>query len=116
MRSRWRGDKFKELLWNCSTTYTVQEFEKEMEEVRKLNQECYEWLKQIPPQHSARSHFTGLTMLYIIIYDNYCCILVMHPLWSPYFRERVVWGNHQIKSILLVQGHYGYFILFSCYD
>nr|KAJ0200387.1 hypothetical protein LSAT_V11C600312110 [Lactuca sativa] len=39
MRSRWRGDKFKELLWNCSTTYTVQEFEKEMEEVRKLNQE-----------------------------------------------------------------------------
>nr|KAJ0211262.1 hypothetical protein LSAT_V11C400228420 [Lactuca sativa] len=86
MRSRWRRDKFKELLWNCSTTYTVQEFEKEMEEVRKLNQECYEWLKQIPPQHWARSHFTGLTMLYIIIYDNYCCILVMHPLWSPYFR------------------------------
>ncbi|CAI9304457.1 unnamed protein product [Lactuca saligna] len=41
MRSRWRADKFKELLWNCSTTYIVQEFEKEMEEVRKLNQECY---------------------------------------------------------------------------
>lgn len=100
MRSRWRGDKFKELLWNCSTTYTVQEFEKEMEEVRKLNQECYEWLKQIPPQHWARSHFTGLTMLYIIIYDNYCCILVMHPLWSPYFRERASCWYRGIMGIL----------------
>ncbi|CAI9267040.1 unnamed protein product [Lactuca saligna] len=67
MRSRWRGDKFKELLWNCSTTYTVQEFEKEMEEVRKLNQECYEWLKQIPPQHWARSHFTGALWVFYII-------------------------------------------------
>nr|KAJ0207297.1 hypothetical protein LSAT_V11C500268620 [Lactuca sativa] len=71
MRSRWRGDKFKELLWNCSTTYTVQGFEKEMEKVRKLNQECYEWLKQIPPQHSARSHFTGRAHSDIVI-NNIC--------------------------------------------
>ncbi|CAI9261781.1 unnamed protein product [Lactuca saligna] len=30
-----------------------------MEEVRKLNNDAYEWLKNIPPQHWSRSHFTG---------------------------------------------------------
>ncbi|XP_023755998.1 uncharacterized protein LOC111904468 [Lactuca sativa] len=29
-----------------------------MEEVRKLNNDAYEWLKNIPPQHWSRSHFT----------------------------------------------------------
>nr|KAJ0212320.1 hypothetical protein LSAT_V11C400182410 [Lactuca sativa] len=40
MRSCWRGDEFKELLWNCSTSCTEQEFEKGIEEIRKLNQDC----------------------------------------------------------------------------
>ncbi|CAI9300523.1 unnamed protein product [Lactuca saligna] len=30
-----------------------------MDEVRKLNNDAYEWFKNIPPQHWSRSHFTG---------------------------------------------------------
>ncbi|CAI9283347.1 unnamed protein product [Lactuca saligna] len=35
------------------------EFHHAMEEFKKLNNDCYEWVKSIPPQHWARSHFTG---------------------------------------------------------
>nr|KAJ0217967.1 hypothetical protein LSAT_V11C300138950 [Lactuca sativa] len=30
-----------------------------MEELRKLNNDCHEWVKAIPPQHWSRVHFTG---------------------------------------------------------
>nr|KAJ0215111.1 hypothetical protein LSAT_V11C300126000 [Lactuca sativa] len=34
-------------------------FQRSMEELRKLNNDVYEWLKNIPPQHWSRSHFTS---------------------------------------------------------
>nr|KAJ0206541.1 hypothetical protein LSAT_V11C500271090 [Lactuca sativa] len=48
------------------TPKLLEQFKKGMEEVRKLNQECYEWIKQIPPQHWARrSHFD-------VVINNIC--------------------------------------------
>nr|KAJ0190824.1 hypothetical protein LSAT_V11C800445540 [Lactuca sativa] len=29
------------------------------QKLRKLNNDCYEWVKYIPPQHWSRAHFTG---------------------------------------------------------
>ncbi|CAI9273035.1 unnamed protein product [Lactuca saligna] len=59
MKKNWRGKVFKDLLWECATTSNVQHFHQAMEKLKKLNNDAYEWLKQIPPQSWARSHFTG---------------------------------------------------------
>ncbi|CAI9266386.1 unnamed protein product [Lactuca saligna] len=42
-----------------------------MEELKKLNKDCYEWLKKIPPQHWSRSHFTGRAHSDVIL-NNLC--------------------------------------------
>ena len=62
MKLEWRGQQFKELLWRCATSPTVQLFEKNMDEIRRTNKELYDWLKLIPPQHWSRSHFSGKNM------------------------------------------------------
>ncbi|CAI9303017.1 unnamed protein product [Lactuca saligna] len=59
MKKNWRGKVFKDLLWECATTSNVQHFHQAMEKLKKLNNDAYEWLKQIPPQSWARSHFTA---------------------------------------------------------
>nr|KAJ0188756.1 hypothetical protein LSAT_V11C900480270 [Lactuca sativa] len=59
MKKNWRGKVFKDLPWECATTSNVQHFHQAMEKLKKLNNDAYEWLKQIPPQSWARSHFTG---------------------------------------------------------
>ncbi|GJY19098.1 mutator type transposase [Tanacetum coccineum] len=58
MKLQWRGKLFKELLWRCATTTTVTHFNRVMEEVKQANKDVYDWLKDIPPQHWARSHFS----------------------------------------------------------
>ncbi|GKD75180.1 mutator type transposase, partial [Tanacetum coccineum] len=42
-----------------STSPKVQLFKKNMEELRRINKEVYDWLKLISPHHWARSHFSG---------------------------------------------------------
>nr|KAJ0200208.1 hypothetical protein LSAT_V11C600323620 [Lactuca sativa] len=59
MKQKWRGKEFKDYLWKCATTTIVQQVNLAMEELKKLNNDAYEWLKAIPPQHWSRSHFTG---------------------------------------------------------
>ena len=60
MKKMWRGKVFQDMLWNCASTTTIQEFNHAMEDLRKLNNDCYEWVKAISPQHWSRAHFTGL--------------------------------------------------------
>ncbi|CAI9293766.1 unnamed protein product [Lactuca saligna] len=55
MKANWRAKQFKDLLWDCAKASIVQQFQQSMEELRKLNNDVYEWLK---PQHWSRSHFT----------------------------------------------------------
>ncbi|CAI9286008.1 unnamed protein product [Lactuca saligna] len=71
MRKQWRGKPFEDLLWTCATATHVQQFNKGMEELKKLNKDCYEWLKKIPPQHWSRSHFTGRAHSDVIL-NNLC--------------------------------------------
>nr|KAJ0194627.1 hypothetical protein LSAT_V11C700372600 [Lactuca sativa] len=71
MRKQWRGKPFEDLLWTCATATHVQQFNKGMEELKKLNKDCYEWLKKIPPQHRSRFHFTGRAHSDVIL-NNLC--------------------------------------------
>ncbi|GJY40675.1 mutator type transposase [Tanacetum coccineum] len=58
MKLQWKGKLFKELLWRCATATNVTHFNIVMEEVKQANKKVYDWLKDIPPQHWARSHFS----------------------------------------------------------
>nr|KAJ0217985.1 hypothetical protein LSAT_V11C300103090 [Lactuca sativa] len=59
MKKIWRGKVFQDMLWNCASTTTIQEFNHVMEELRKLKNDYYKWVKAIPPQHWSRAHFTA---------------------------------------------------------
>nr|KAJ0193739.1 hypothetical protein LSAT_V11C800405860 [Lactuca sativa] len=64
MKKQWRGRIFQETLWNCATVTTVQEFHHAMEEFKKLNNDCYEWLVKYASLNfncnAGRAHCDGL--------------------------------------------------------
>ncbi|CAI9284036.1 unnamed protein product [Lactuca saligna] len=71
MRKTWRTNEYKEHLWNCATTTTVPEFNHRMQQFSSYDIEAYNWLKQIPPQHWERSHFTGRAVSDMLL-NNLC--------------------------------------------
>ncbi|CAI9283812.1 unnamed protein product [Lactuca saligna] len=71
MRKTWRTNEYKEHLWNCATATTVPEFNHRMQQFSSYDVEAYNWLKQIPPQHWARSHFTGRAVSDMLL-NNLC--------------------------------------------
>jgi hypothetical protein len=56
MKLQWRGKFYKDLLWRCATASTVPYFDKAMDELKRVNDKAYEYLKKIPPQHWSRSY------------------------------------------------------------
>ncbi|GKB30854.1 retrotransposon-related protein [Tanacetum coccineum] len=50
---------YKDLLWRSTPATSVKEFEKCMLELKTMNPKAHEWLNKIPPEHWARSHFSG---------------------------------------------------------
>ncbi|KAK1425488.1 hypothetical protein QVD17_20840 [Tagetes erecta] len=69
--TKWRGHMFKDLLWKCASATTVPQFEHHMETIRKQDVGLYNWLKEIPPRHWSRSHFTGKAKCDILL-NNLC--------------------------------------------
>ncbi|KAJ9555992.1 hypothetical protein OSB04_010606 [Centaurea solstitialis] len=59
MKLRWRGKEFQVQLWKCAAAATVPEFQEAMNELKSMSVQCHDWLKQIPPHHWSRAHFTG---------------------------------------------------------
>ncbi|GJY39256.1 transposase, MuDR [Tanacetum coccineum] len=71
---QWRGKLFKELLWRCDTATTVSHFNRVMEEVKQANKDVYDWLKDISPQHWARSYFSARPHCDVLL-NNMCEVL-----------------------------------------
>ncbi|KAL4585616.1 hypothetical protein LXL04_010239 [Taraxacum kok-saghyz] len=71
MRKFWKTTEYKDHLWKCSAATTVPEFENCMTELSHFDRETFEWLKKIPPQHWARSHFSGRAGTDIVL-NNLC--------------------------------------------
>ncbi|GKA18086.1 hypothetical protein Tco_0697923 [Tanacetum coccineum] len=59
MKHGWCRQAYKDLLWRSASSISVKEFEKCMLEIKKINPKAHEWLNKIPPEHWARSYFTG---------------------------------------------------------
>ncbi|GKC72409.1 mutator type transposase, partial [Tanacetum coccineum] len=55
----WMGQLYKECLWKCVTSTTIQYFDKNMDELKDTCKDAYEWLKKIPPVNWSRSHFSN---------------------------------------------------------
>nr|KAJ0220802.1 hypothetical protein LSAT_V11C200091720 [Lactuca sativa] len=62
MKKQWRTKEYKDHLRDCATATTVTEFNHFMHQFSLYDKSAYEWLKSIPPQHWAKSHFTGYAM------------------------------------------------------
>nr|KAJ0213876.1 hypothetical protein LSAT_V11C400173310 [Lactuca sativa] len=71
MRKRWRQTEYRDHLWRCASATTIPEFEHLMKEFSQYEKEACEWLKQIPPKHWARSHFSGRAVSDVLI-SNMC--------------------------------------------
>ncbi|XP_052623814.1 uncharacterized protein LOC111889772 [Lactuca sativa] len=71
MRKRWRQTEYKDHLWRCASATTIPEFEHLMKEFSQYDKETCEWLKQIPPKHWARSHFSRRAVSDVLI-SNMC--------------------------------------------
>ncbi|KAJ9548062.1 hypothetical protein OSB04_020605 [Centaurea solstitialis] len=71
MKQSWKGKVYNDMLWRCASATTIPQFHAEMEELRKFNAETYNWLKQIPPHHWSRSHFTGRAVCDVLL-NNMC--------------------------------------------
>ncbi|KAK1415281.1 hypothetical protein QVD17_31059 [Tagetes erecta] len=71
MKPRWRGQMYKELLWSCASATTVQSFEKRMKHISTVDPALHDWLKEIPPKHWCRSHFSGRAKCDVLL-NNLC--------------------------------------------
>nr|XP_043611493.1 uncharacterized protein LOC122583125 [Erigeron canadensis] len=74
MKQQWRGTAYKNHLWRCAIANIVQEFNKCMLDFKSYNEAAYNWLVKIPPQHWARSHFTGRAKSDVLL-NNMCEVL-----------------------------------------
>nr|KAJ0225055.1 hypothetical protein LSAT_V11C100025760 [Lactuca sativa] len=71
MKKQWRTKEYKDHLWDCATATTVLEFNHFMHQFSLYDKSAYEWLKSIPPQHLAKSHFTGRATIDMLL-NNLC--------------------------------------------
>ncbi|GKA72198.1 hypothetical protein Tco_0778414, partial [Tanacetum coccineum] len=71
----WCGQAYKDLLWRYVSATSVKEFEKCMLKLKKMNPKAHEWLNKIPPEHWARSHFSGRAKSDLLL-NNICEIIM----------------------------------------
>nr|XP_043612779.1 uncharacterized protein LOC122584785 [Erigeron canadensis] len=70
---RQQGQVYQDFLWKAVNSPTVAEFNKVMEDLKKVKQEAYNWLKEIPPRHWSKSVFRG--QVYKDLLFNLCFIM-----------------------------------------
>ncbi|XP_076890508.1 uncharacterized protein LOC143541617 [Bidens hawaiensis] len=90
MKIIWRGQQFKDLLWNCASATTPPQFDRVMERIRKLSPSLHQWVKEIPPKSWTTSHFSGRAK----------CDVLLNNLCEVFNRQLVVGRNKPIVSCL----------------
>ncbi|GKF01005.1 hypothetical protein Tco_0027928, partial [Tanacetum coccineum] len=61
-----------ELYRNSNFTFVSDRQKLAMEELKEFNNEAYEWLNAIPPQHWTRSHFSSIKAKSDVLLNNMC--------------------------------------------
>ncbi|RYR76890.1 hypothetical protein Ahy_A01g001403 isoform C [Arachis hypogaea] len=57
-RKRFPGLQLKQLMWRCAKATHWRDWERNMAELKVVNQEAYKYLNAIPPRYWSRSRFT----------------------------------------------------------
>ncbi|GKD59778.1 hypothetical protein Tco_1297287 [Tanacetum coccineum] len=84
------NDGQKDLLWRSASSTSIKDFEKCMLEPKKMNPKAHEWLNKIPPEHWARSHFSGRAKSDLLL-NNLCEV----------FNGKIVEGRDMLVITLL---------------
>jgi len=58
-RKKYPGKKLKELMWRAAKATYTNAFDDAMNEIRKISEGAYEYLKLIPAMHWSKSKFTS---------------------------------------------------------
>ncbi|XP_011093261.1 uncharacterized protein LOC105173270 [Sesamum indicum] len=66
-----RALAYKNAMWKAVRASTVRDFKLRMEEIKKLDEKAFDWLKEKPPSEWSKSHFTELPKCDMLL-NNYC--------------------------------------------
>ncbi|XP_075482661.1 uncharacterized protein LOC142522943 [Primulina tabacum] len=66
-----RGEAFKNALWKCATSTTVNDFSRKMGEIRDIDSSAADWFNDKPPMYWSRSHFATNSVCDFLL--NNCC-------------------------------------------
>ncbi|KAK2381886.1 hypothetical protein QL285_069460 [Trifolium repens] len=70
-RKKYPGEQMKQSLWVAARATTVPEWEKAMENMKKLNEEAWKDMSQIPPSMWSRSGYSTRTQCDLQV-NNMC--------------------------------------------
>jgi hypothetical protein len=95
-RKRFPGKKYKELMWKAAKASYPQAWEREMNEIKKLNGEAFKYLIKIKPRFWSKSYFT---------FHSKCDVLVNNM--SETFNS-VIMGPRQKPIVTMLEEIRGY--------
>ncbi|GAA0155394.1 hypothetical protein LIER_13134 [Lithospermum erythrorhizon] len=70
-RASFRGQTFKELLWNATTATTTQYFNDAMSKMKKLDVQAFDWFGDKEPKQWSRAYFTTAARCDVLL-NNIC--------------------------------------------
>ncbi|XP_022029337.1 uncharacterized protein LOC110930347 [Helianthus annuus] len=71
MKSKWRGDLYKNLLWSAGRKTSIPYFNKAMEKIKTTERAIYDWLNEIPFTAWSRAYFSGRAKCDMLL-NNIC--------------------------------------------
>ena len=73
-RVHFKGEILKNQLWACAKSSSIRSWNMNMEKMKELNQDAYEWLEKIPPNTWVRAFFSTFPKCDILL-NNSCEVL-----------------------------------------
>ena len=70
-RVHFKGEILKNQLWACAKSSSIRSWNMNMEKMKELNQDAYEWLEKIPPNTWVRAFFSTFPKCDILL-NNSC--------------------------------------------
>ncbi|XP_022032123.1 uncharacterized protein LOC110933197 [Helianthus annuus] len=71
IKSKWRGDLYKNLLWSAGRKTSIPYFNKAMEEIKTTERAMYDWLNEIPFTAWSRAYFSRRSKCDMLL-NNIC--------------------------------------------
>ena len=68
---QWKGMHLRNLFWACAKSTTSTEFDKNMEEIKRVDIKAWEWLSRFQPSRWSRSGYSTFTKNYNMT-NNMC--------------------------------------------